>query len=403
MKSLTKHLSLIIVFFFIVVVSKAESTQNEDYAAKIDSLEKRMTALEDRQSKWQKVVQYLPHLSGYLQTGFNYNSFGNGMTSFQIKRLRLILDGEITSRATYKIQLEAFSGVNVGQRWEKQRIVQFLDAYANYRFFDALQIRAGQFSTPAGYENYLISPLTNVTIDFASICSRMVLRNALGYNYTDFGRDLGVMVWGEFLPGADGSFKHFSYNLAVTNGHLPSINDNNKSKDIIAAIAYYPIKELNFKIAYNWGEYTPDTFSGNIPESLPWSDFTGDKYIPMHRFIAGAWYNNPKGWYLRGEYGVMRSSKRGVRLVDEQGFYVVAAYNFPKWVPVVRFDYYRDKISQTLADNRDRALVGCSFVPNKHIKVQLNYLLSHYTQKASTLNKGRRYSSELLLMGLFSF
>lgn len=403
MKPSIKIAIFIISLLITATISNAQTPEKIDYANKIDSLEKRLNELEKRQSTWEKVVKYLPHLSGYLQTGLNYNSYGEGLTSFQIKRLRLILDGEITSRATYKIQLEAFSGVNVGQRWEKQRIVQFLDAFANYRFFDALQLRAGQFSTPAGYENYLVSPLTNVTIDYASICSRMVLRNALGYNYSDFGRDLGVMIWGEFAPSADGSFKHFAYNLAITNGHLPAVNDNNKSKDIIGALTFYPIKELNLKVAYNWGEYTPDTFSGDITDSHPWSDFIGDKYVPMHRFIAGGWYNNPSGWYIRSEYGLMKGSKRGIQLVDEQGFYFLVAYNFPKWIPVARFDYYRDRVNPSLAENRERGLLGCTWIPNKHIKVQLNYLLSHYTKAASIANKGRNYSSELLLMGLFSF
>lgn len=371
----------------------------------LDSLKHRIELLEQKQSAWEKYRQYLPTISGYIQTGYNYNSYGDGLSTFMVKRMRLIVGGNITSKGQYKIQLEAFNGVNVGSRWEKQKIIQILDAYGQYNFNDAVQLRAGQFSTPAGYENYIISPLTNVTIDYASICSRMVMRNAVGHNYSDFGRDLGLMLLGNLFKSASGNFHYLQYNLALTNGHLPTVNDNNKSKDIIAALTIWPVSKFNFKIAYNWGEYTPDSFSGNIDNnSYPWNTVAGKKYIPLHRFIAGAWYNNPQGWYLRTEYGHLSSTYNNVKLVQESAFYIVCAYQFKKWIPVLRYDWYHDNINKSGADNRHRGLIGCTFIANNHIKIQLNYQLSHYDRLAAMAHNGsKRNSSELLLMGLFSF
>lgn len=372
-------------------------------SARIDSLENRVKELENR-STWQKVSQYLPSISGYIQTGYNYNSFGKGTSNFMVKRMRLILTGKPIENLDYRIQFEALSGVNVGGRWQNQKVVQLLDAYVTYRFMEPLQLRVGQFSSPLGYENYAISPLTNATVDYATICSRMVLRNAIGYNYSDFGRDIGIMLMGNALPSSADGHYYLQYNLALTNGHLPSVNDNNKSKDIIAALNIWPVKKLNVKIAYNWGEYTPDSFSGNNDfDNKPWDSVKDRKYIPMHRFIVGAWYNNPSGWDIRSEYGKLSSTCNGTKIADEHAFYILASYHIGKWWPVVRFDMSRDKINQNIADNRDRGLIGCSFTPNKHIRIQLNYLLSHYTHKASVLNQGRRYSNELLIMGLFSF
>ena len=369
----------------------------------IDSLKNQLTEIQSKQSRWEKYREYLPKISGYLQTGYNYNSVGEGLSTFQVKRLRLIIGGDI-NRFSYKIQLEGFNGVNVGSRWEKQKLIQILDAYAQYSFIDALQLRVGQFSSPLGYENYLISPLTNVTIDYACICNKMVLRNAVGYAYSDYGRDLGIMLSGNLLSNIDGT-PLIQYNIALTNGHLPSVNDNNKSKDIIASLTFWPTKLWNIKMAYNWGEYTPDSFSGNIAtNTYPWNLVQGNKYIPLNRFIFGTWYNNPNGWYLRGEVGYQSSSYNKIKLVDELGVYGLVAYNFSKWIPVARLDYFRDKVNPKFADNRWRGLIGCSFVANSHIKVQLNYLLSRYTETAANFsNNGKRYSSELLIMGLFSF
>lgn len=50
---------------------------------------------ESEPTKWEKVLEKLPKLSGYLQTGWNYNSVGDGSSSFQAKRLRLIMDGNV--------------------------------------------------------------------------------------------------------------------------------------------------------------------------------------------------------------------------------------------------------------------------------------------------------------------
>lgn len=370
-----------------------------------DSLEKRVEAMEQKTSFLETLVSKLPHISGYIQTGYNYNSAGNGLSTFQVKRLRLSLDGKITDAASYKLQFEAFSGINVGSRWEKQKIIQILDAYAQYRFCSAFTIRVGQFSTPIGYENYDISPLSNVTVDYASICNRIVLRNAVGYNYIDFGRDIGVMLMGDFGRSENDSYSHFSYNLAITNGHLPTVNDNNKSKDLIVALTYRPIKEWNFKAGYNIGEYTPDTFSGNTDTNItPWLNVKGEKYIPMHRIVVGTWYNNPNGWYIRTEYGHQTSCKRGVNLVNEDAFYFIAAYNFKKWVPVIRYDFFVDNILKSSVENRHRGLIGCSYIANSHIKIQFNYILSRYNRAAvESRSIGGKYSNEILLMGLFSF
>ena len=406
--TLRTALCLLSLLFFKPAFSQADDDQTamvKDLQSRIDSLESRINAIEEKKSTWQKISEKLPTFSGYLQTGYNYNSVGEGTSTFQVKRLRLILSGNPLPKFSYRVQLEAFNGVNIGGRWEKQRIVQFLDAYIDYSFLDAFKIRVGQFSTPVGYENYNISPLTNVTIDYAPICSRMVLRNAVGYNYSDYGRDIGLMFMGDLLPADEKSYYRLSYNLALTNGHLPSTNDNNKSKDVIAALTFRPIKFLNIKLAYNWGQYTPDTFSGNIDsDNYPWNVVKGDKYIPMNRFVAGVWYDDPHGLYVRSEYGKLSGRKHGTRLVDEDCFYVLAAYQWRKWVPVVRFDWYRDSVNPNLLDNRSRGLIGCTFIANRHIKVQANYLLSHYTETAALAsNNGRRYSNEFLLMGLFSF
>ena len=175
------------------------------------------------------------------------------------------------------MQIEAFNGIAGSTNGNGQKNIQVMDAFFTYKFNPAFQVRVGQFYTPLGYENYDISPATLETVDFSNICYRMACRNAIGYDFVDYGRDLGIMLMGDLLPSAEG-FNYLSYNFAVTNGQLPCKDDNNKSKDIIAALTVRPLKYFNVKAAYNYGEYqTNKDLENEEGEEIP------GKYCPMHR------------------------------------------------------------------------------------------------------------------------
>ena len=340
-------------------------------------------------SKWDKILSRLPKISGYLQTGWNYNSFGEGTSTFQVKRLRLLMDGVINSNASFRLQIEGFSGTPAHHNGQKT--LQIMDAYATYRFCPAVQVRAGQFNSPLCYENYNLSPATMETIDFSALCSRIVFRNAIGYDYPDFGRDLGVMVMGDLLPTDEG-FSRLSYNVSFTNGHLPSIDDNNKSKEIQGVIFYRMMKYLNIKAGYNFGEYT----GARNPE--------GHKHQSMDRIVAGAWYDNPLGLDLRGEYGHCRARYKGSDIVNENTFYILAAWHLGKFLPVVRYELYRDSTDKEKPGaNFDKYLAGLNFTPCKNIKLQANYTLTAYTRDSRKENDGKKTSNQVQIMGVFSF
>lgn len=349
-----------------------------------------------QESGWKEVLSKLPKISGYLQTGWNYTSDGYGATkeksSFQAKRLRLIMDGNVGAKVSFRLQIEAFNGIAGSINGNGQKNIQVMDAFATAKITPAFQIRAGQFYTPMGYENYDISPATLETVDFSNICYRMACRNAISYNFVDYGRDLGVMLLGDLFPTTEG-YSHLHYNLAITNGGLPCKDDNNNSKDIIAALNFRPIKNLSIKGSFNWGEYSDGTKDGY-------------KYQPMTRFIVGAWYNDPTGIDLRAEFGMINSKDNGVKIVKEQSAYVLAGYHAGKFLPVVRWDMYKDDVKKTTANNYNRVLVGCTYQALKNLKVQLNYGYSFYSDEAKTeseKNGGKSGQSQIQLMGLFKF
>ena len=350
---------------------------------------------------WEKFAEKLPKLSGYLQTGWNYNSLGNGSSSFQAKRLRLIMDGNVHEKISFRLQVEAFNGIGGSRNPNGQKDLQVMDAFVTAKINEAFQVRAGQYYLPIGYENYDISPATLETVDFSNICYRMVCRNALGYDFVEYGRDLGVMLMGNLFKNEQDNFYRLSYNLSLSNGHLPAMDDNNKSKDIVASLTFRPIKLLNIKASYAWGEY-----NGVIdPEAFGFDGISDDivlKNQSMHRAILGVWYNNPQGLDVRAEYGHTQSKLNGSYINKEDSFYTLVGYHLGKFLPVVRYDFFRDKVRDTKSWNYDRFLVGLTYVPCKHVKLQANYAYTSYTDKAAKA-LAEDNSHQIQLMGIFSF
>ncbi len=327
-----------------------------------------------------KVLAIMPKISGYVQTGYSWtNKYAGNSSSFQMKRMRLIIDKKISSVFDFRAQFEVFSGSTdgngvVGGRATK-KVMTIMDAFVNAHISKAFHIRAGQYYLPLGFENYDISPATLETIDFSNINYRMVCRNAASSsaNFVDYGRDIGIMAYGDLIENQDKGFSYLSYDLSFTNGHLPTLPDNNKSKDFVGRITIRPIKNLRITGSYNYGEYNGLNKEGVV-----------ENYLPMNRFIVGAWYNDPNGLSLRSEYGYIRSNEANVK---EQGLYVLAAYRLNKFQPVVRWDMYRDKINKGSNENRDNLLIGLNFDIIKDITFQFAYTLSLYTNDAKDFAK----------------
>ena len=308
------------------------------------------------QSDFADFLKKMPvKISGYLQTGWNYTSNKNASTSsFQAKRLRLLLDGKVSENVDFRLQIEAFNGIAGSTNGNGQKNIQVMDAFATWKICPEFKVRAGQFYTPLGYENYDISPATLETVDFSNIVYRIACRNPYSYNLVDYGRDLGVMLMGDID-------KYFHYDFAVTNGSIPCKDDNNNTKDIYASVTIKPFKNFNVKATYNWGEYNPQALAGGTAPGFQQVEVDGklqfvldkngnkipvSKYMPMNRFVVGAWYNDPNGLDLRAEYGFMKSDKGGKTYVDEQGAYVLAGYHAGKFLPIVRWDMYKDDVNK---------------------------------------------------------
>ena len=361
------------------------------------------------QTTWEKIISHMPKFSGYLQTGWNWSKTSatgsRASSSFQAKRLRLIMDGNVGEKVDFRLQIEAFNGITGSTNGNGQKTVQVMDAFATLKLMPELKIRAGQFHTPLGYENYDISPKTLETVDFSNIVYRMACRNPYEYNVIDYGRDLGVMIMGDAFDSGKG-FRYLHYDLALTNGSLPTKDDRNSSKDVYASVTVRPMKYFNIKTTYNYGRYSTQNIGGS-------TGVGSGKYSPMNRMVVGAWYNDPQGLDLRAEYGLMKSKVDGVKFIDEQGAYFLAAYHINKWLPMVRWDMYKDSSEQgaagvvtgnnkTTTNNYNRILLGVNYQLYKNVTIQFNYHHYFYNKDVEAAN-GYAATNQIQLMGRFAF
>jgi phosphate-selective porin len=330
------------------------------------------------------VLAGLPKISGYVQAGYYFGDAGlDNRSSFLMKRMRVILDKKLGRRFDIRAQFEVFSS-SVDATASAKKLTTAMDVFANAYIHKAFNLRFGQYYQPLGFENYDISPATLEVIDFSSITYRMVCRNAISSpGVIDYGRDLGVMAYGDLLPNRDKGFHYLSYNVSLTNGNLATLPDNNKSKDVAARLTVRPVKNLRLTGSYNWGEYRGLNAAGETED-----------YLPMNRFIAGVWWNDPSGLVVRSEVARAESPRAGIK---EDGAYVLAGYRFGKWLPVLRWDAWRDRNNTGSAVNRDNFLAGCTYEATPAVKFQLNYIHTMFQPY------GMKHGNSVTVMALLKF
>lgn len=336
-----------------------------------------------------KILAALPRLSGYGQVGYQYETNRGGVegadaSTFMVKRVRLIMTGDISKVFEYKMQLE---GNSTSRGSDSKALISMQDWYFKAKICPALQIWAGQFPIPLTIENYDISPGTLETPDFSAAINKMVCRNAVSGILT-YGRDIGLQATGGFLRRE--GYSILDYNLCVYNGAQMNSADDNQAKDIVARLTVRPIRDLRISGSVNWGEY-PNAKYG--------------KYIPMTRYAVGAWYDSA-GLMVRGEYAHAGADtgfgEKGTARVDEHMYYVIAGYKIRgKYMPLLRYDVFDCKRNTCLggAGKQQDFLVGFLWTPLSRLKVQADYTLSTYdANRYSAADFGTRSGSKLQLM-----
>jgi len=131
-------------------------------------------------------------IGGLLQADYRYYDYDGqdpDKNKFDLRRVRLLLKGNITNRFGYKFEYE-FQGA--GSR-------NLLDAYVDAHISPYASIRVGQFKEPFSLEQYT----KDKNLFFAE--------RSMGYYLTP-GRDVGLMVHGSFWDD------RINYGIGIFNG-----------------------------------------------------------------------------------------------------------------------------------------------------------------------------------------
>ncbi|MDY3063093.1 MAG: porin, partial [Bacteroidaceae bacterium] len=145
---------------------------------------------------------------------------------------------------------------------------------------------------------------------------------------------------------------------------------------------FKPFKYFNVKATYTFGSMEKSMTSAE------------DRGTELNRFVGGAWYNNPEGFDVRAEYGMMNGAG-----VKEQGAYGLIGYHFGKILPIARWDWYQDRTNIANANNYNRILLGCTYQLTKNTKIQVNAAHTMYGDN----NPGYKTAEQVQIMGLFKF
>ncbi len=310
---------------------------------RVDSLERILNRETARNDKWERVLDKLPRISGYIQLLYNYDQ-GAEASSFSIKRARLDLQGPIYRKwIDYRVQLELSSP-------------KILDAYVRIMPWQALNFQIGQNKIPFSLDNVDYPPLKLATVDYPIALQKLVgFSDLCGVKAS--GRDMGVTLFGTLVKSQNRPV--VEYRAGVYNGAGINCKDNNKSKDISARVVISPLAGLRFSASGYWGECVLEE----------------QKYAERTRYAAGVAYDGDlfaRSEYIRGKTGAVKSD----------GWYVTAGYRVtPKLAPVVRYDAFREVIGLKNTYQTDY-LAGIDYKPFKNLRLQLNYTLRTYRDKA---------------------
>ncbi|MBR5464492.1 MAG: porin [Alistipes sp.] len=329
---------LLALFLFGTFGVQAQNLTQEEMQAQIASLTEEVNTLQQKSNTWDKFTQAMPKISGYVMGRYMYNG---DESTFRLRRVRVSVAGDLTPKLDYKFQAELSS-------------FKLLDAYFNYKPFDQLKIKAGQFKVPFTIENTDYTPTKMILMDHPMVLDRLVgTSEEIGDTMLKTaGRELGIDLHGAFFEGM------LKYDVAVFNGAGLNVTDNNKSKDVVARLMLTPVKGLTISGSYYWGEF-------------------GDMYYARERFAVGAVYDC-KHFLVRAEYIGAKTGLEGqydVINVDQEGWYALAGWRInEKWMMAARYDTFTEDTEARSATEQVNYTFGVAWKPYKFIRLQANYV-----------------------------
>lgn len=241
--------------------------------------------------------------SGYVMSQYQYTGQDSKESnSFNIRMVRMALDGRLMKDFYWKVQLQANG--NTSDLGSSPRMV---DAFAEWQKYEAFKIKAGQFKRPFTFENPM-HPITQGFMGYSQNVSKLAGFSDRTGEHASNGRDIGVQIQGDFLKNAAGR-NLLHYQVGVFNGQGTNQKDVDQRKDVIGGIWVAPIKGLRIG-AFGWtgssarkGTWNVTDANHNVVKNEDGSVKTrsGVRSLSKNRYAFSAEYA-ANDWTVRSEY-----------------------------------------------------------------------------------------------------
>ena len=327
--------------------------------------------------------------SGYVMSQYQYTGQDSKESnSFNIRMVRMALDGRLMKDFYWKVQLQANG--NTSDLGSSPRMV---DAFAEWQKYEAFKIKAGQFKRPFTFENPM-HPITQGFMGYSQNVSKLAGFSDRTGEHASNGRDIGVQIQGDLIKNAAGR-NLLHYQVGVFNGQGTNHKDVDQRKDVIGGIWVSPVKGLRIG-AFGWtgsaarkGKWDVTDANHNVVKNEDGSVKTqsGVRSLSKNRYAFSAEYA-ANDWTVRSEYihsqgyGFTKSLTSGKETDcnvnyaagdQADGFYalMIAPVISKKLYAKARYDLYRPRAEW--GTSRTQYEIGANYWIGKSIMIGAEY------------------------------
>ena len=327
--------------------------------------------------------------SGYVMSQYQYSDQdGKESNSFNIRMVRMSLEGRLMKDFYWKVQLQANG--NTSDLGSSPRMV---DAFAEWQKYSAFMVKAGQFKRPFTFENPM-HPVTQGFMGYSQNVSKLAGFSDRSGEHSSNGRDIGVQIQGDLIKNKAGR-NLLHYQVGVFNGQGTNQKDVDQRKDIIGGLWVMPVKGLRIG-AFGWvGSYarkgTWDVTDANhnvvLDDNGEKMTRTGVRSLSKNRYAFSAEYA-AHDWTVRSEYihsqgwGFSKSLSSGKETDcninyaagdKADGFYalMIAPVISKKLYAKARYDLYRPRAEW--GTSRTQYEIGANYWIGSHIMIAAEY------------------------------
>jgi len=285
----------------------------------------------------------------WLQVGMFNNEADDGRASFDFKRARFGIKGNVHPKISYHLMIE---GAHKGDEF---RLYQ---AWMTYHLHPLANIRVGQFKYPFtmdSYPGFVWWKFYNPSLGTIGIGKELGRKSG-----TESGlfRDIGVELSGKYKFNDDYTGV---YNLMIMNGNGILKSDNNDKKDFVGRVGIMAPHGIQAGAAVYFGQYRPDAGQIDYNESGISTYFKWDHNIKGYRF------------HLMGEY-VMATNKTGGDDIEAEGYYGYATF-FPVRELEFggRYSHYEPDKNSAVAEESEEQMLLVAYYFDDGQKIMINY------------------------------